>query len=272
VENALMSADRRIMNLITEYPIHVLAMYLTPKYKKITISKHYTSEKIQIIAIKLAKKWSYSLNDAKTLKSQLTYYDEHVLNSNEWLLNASDYWNGVQTNNFDILKKFALEVLALTPHSGAIEQLFSIMAYKKKTNQGRMEKDTLTAMTKVTVGLNAINKKKEPIGKKKDDKFQNCDIESNLEEEVSGSSDVDDLSHFLNVEMLEGETYQNEQDFCNSSQYRSVYQIENYFDLAMIQSIQKKFTEENENDTINVDGETEEYDWDVSQLVNVDDL
>lgn len=71
-------------------------------------------------------------------------------------INPETFWKSMPESG---LKKIALRVLAMLPHSASVERLFSRLTYIKNKWQNRMSPNTLTGLAQIKLKLRADGKK-----------------------------------------------------------------------------------------------------------------
>lgn len=133
----------------------VLGLFLTPPYRQICVSGKYSMASLEKIIFNFGKRLNMTLNDAKNLIGLARNYRKGVgvfrLNEN----NAKSFWRQMPDS---ALKKLALRIVSILPHSAASERLLSRLTYIKARWQNRMSEDMLTGVAQIKMSLRADKK------------------------------------------------------------------------------------------------------------------
>lgn len=187
-------------------PIYIVALFLTPQYRKICTSKKFMPAHVHYMATKLATKWKIIKThaDGETLKAQLEDYTE---NKKPHHANEKDPWKyWTELNSQQLLADLAKTIFSIIPSSASIERLFSKLKRAKTPYRNRMLVENLTVIGKIK--LDALNNE------------EHAPTDIDVEEEMSWTFDPIDFD--MDTDEVDYETVS-----------MSTFKIDEYFDWAM---------------------------------------
>ena len=125
--------------------IHWFAMFLHPQCRKLAISqvaKSRTYKDAVTIALKIAKKWSWSESHARELTKNLKDYHLARKPFEGGHADAKKWWIDLYDRHQDYpLRKMAIIIFSLTPHSADVERLFSNLGGIQGVRRSRLSVD-----------------------------------------------------------------------------------------------------------------------------------
>lgn len=135
---ALEQLCRRVKNYDSQW--YWLAFFLTPAYKKVAVSKRYTTKNMIRFACALVKRWEGGISrpNIDIICDEVGKYfrgaETYGRNFNG--KSAYEYWSHMPES---VLKRVALRLLAIPPHTADVERLFSSMGLMKTKLRNRYE-------------------------------------------------------------------------------------------------------------------------------------
>jgi hypothetical protein len=108
--------------------IYLIGFFLNPNYRKVAITKMTTIRDMQRMILAQARKWNTNLSmvEGKNVVAMISSYyngERHFSNN---VTDGKIYWNCLaETVDTRDLKRFAMIVFSLSPHSAGIERMFS---------------------------------------------------------------------------------------------------------------------------------------------------
>lgn len=155
LQNHVLSA---IGKRVTEFqdPIYFVALFLHPTCKKMAMSRKMTGDLIIKGALEIAKAWHFNKRDVILLFRELINYkngDAPFDNLNESSTrSARDFWEKF-SGSTALLRRFAMKVFAIVPHSAPCERLFSTLGLIKTKPRNRLEVKTLNMLAQIKCDL-----------------------------------------------------------------------------------------------------------------------
>lgn len=120
------SWNRRAMNYMDS--IYVVAFFLSPKYRKIAVSRHFSLHQVKQSIEETAQKWDcYEELQLAEFKAQVDGYYEYQYPHHDRQHNALEYWQSLPETDpgVALLRDFALKVLSLVPHTASSGRLMA---------------------------------------------------------------------------------------------------------------------------------------------------
>ncbi|KAF7350255.1 DUF659 domain-containing protein [Mycena venus] len=119
--------DRRFKMIAT--PIHWFALFLHPLCQKLAVSNasaHGPSVDSMIeTALTVALQWKWSEGQASQLVTDLKAYSQCKSPFAGGQRNAREWWENLPKTNHESIRKLAIVLASIVPHSGDVERLFS---------------------------------------------------------------------------------------------------------------------------------------------------
>lgn len=146
-------------------PIYFVALFLHPGGKKMAMSRKMNGESIIKSAMEIAKDWHFEKRDVMLLYKELinykngdSPYDHLNLTSHR---SARTFWEKFSGSNA-VLRRFAMKVFAIVPHSAPCERLFSTLGVIKTKPRNRLKVKTLNELGQIKCELvNQVGSKKK---------------------------------------------------------------------------------------------------------------
>lgn len=200
-----------------EDPIYFIALFLHPRCKKMAISRHHTGDSIVRAALEIAKVWHFERRDMIVLCKELINYkngdppfDDFKESSNQ---SGRDIWEKF-CGSSPYLRRFAMKVFSIVPHSAPCERLFSILGIMKTKPRNRLAVDKLNMLAQIKCDLAS-----EVCSKKKTSEVHDSMVEG-ISMGIFDISLEDDGGHELLDEEVDIVVFQNE-----------VQNMEDFFDF-----------------------------------------
>jgi len=203
--------------------IYPIAMFLMPKYRDFTVSRHYQSVWIVRYCIQIAQ--------------GITAYSECTLTLSQHELSASMFWQ-LTVKYSKPTRTLVGYIFSLKGHAAPVETLFSSLSYSKPKIRNKMVSQNLKIIGTVRKHL----KKVEPTkgsGKRTRDKAKgvNTNVESNELLSDVIQEEEEDVENFDFVEALENDIFEDDDfdaifendDFDDLSDMEHVHSCSNYF-------------------------------------------
>lgn len=175
---------KRTINVLLEAinkrtkPLHndifLLAFFLSPMHRHICTSREYGLQSILLKLGKFSIQMKNSLDESQAVAKSAIMYSKGEGVFGEAINDPVEYWNKMPECG---LKKIALRIVAIIPHSASVERLFSRLTYIKSKWQNRMTPDTLTGLAQIKM---QIRSDRMPVKKaqKQGQSLNNNDIEN----------------------------------------------------------------------------------------------
>ncbi|KAL5701103.1 hypothetical protein ACHQM5_026478 [Ranunculus cassubicifolius] len=112
-------------------PIYFVALFLHPACKKMALSRMMTGELIMKGALEIAKAWHFNKRDTRS---------------------ARDFWEKF-AGSTALLRRFAMKVFSIVPHSAPCEQLFSTLGIIKTKPRNRLQVKSLNMLAQIKCDL-----------------------------------------------------------------------------------------------------------------------
>lgn len=133
--------------------LHWFAMFLHPQCRKLAISqvaKSRTYSDAVTYALGLAKKWSWSKDDATLLVSNIKDYFYGRKPFEGGHADAKKWWSDLYISNRNCpLKSMTVIIHSLTPHSADVERLFSNLGGIQGVKRSRLSVDMFETLGKL---------------------------------------------------------------------------------------------------------------------------
>ncbi|CAG8693720.1 439_t:CDS:2, partial [Cetraspora pellucida] len=104
--------------------IYFVALFLSPTYKKMAMSRYMNGERLVRGCLELARVWNFKKPDASLLLKELNSYKDGTPPFNRISTNLQQsprsFWANF-TGNSPLLRQFAMKVFAIVPHGAAYE-------------------------------------------------------------------------------------------------------------------------------------------------------
>lgn len=213
---ALRSLNKRAEEY--DKPVYIIAMYLSPRYKLLSISKKYSCKKVHKLIAQHMMRTNPRMtqSDGMELKLGLQKYNDGLPPYSIKSKSAIEFWGKMPLSP---LQSFAKQLLGLVPSSASVERLFSKLGRSKTKARNRMSPETLARLGKIKLDL--LNGKQMNGEDESDEEI--CEIES-IEEEMN----VDDVQDYDLDEVDEDEIDWQSEDIENECFF-----IDDMFDLSV---------------------------------------
>jgi hypothetical protein len=147
-EKAIAVIQKRCSNFIQ--PLYLVALFLSPKYKQLAVSRKYSLLQITGMIKTLAQKWNFKEKALDLMEDQVRNYYNEVPPFNSTYADPSGFWLCLRKDKGTMaIREFARLIFSIIPHSAGVEQLFSVLGYLKKKSQGKMKEDTLIRLGQI---------------------------------------------------------------------------------------------------------------------------
>lgn len=134
-----------------DMPIYVVALYLCPQYRFITVSGKYNTLDLTKMVLQLAIAWQFTENEAVEMATGLKLYNQNLEPHYGWESDPKIYWKTITSQ--PALSKFAEIVFSIYASSAKVERLFSTMACTKTKRRNKLSKDTVSDLGKLKMDL-----------------------------------------------------------------------------------------------------------------------
>lgn len=193
-----------------EDPIYIVALFLTPQYRKICTSKHYSSRYVHMLAVRLAEAWQsngyFTKEQSLQFSTQIMEYEQnkypHHCNEHDPI----KYWKQFKDT---VLGDFALILMGLSPTSASLERLFSKLTRTKTKYRNRMLPENLVKHGRIKLeALNAFKsgtRKEINIDEELEWEVEELDFENEDSENIQIEFDLTHTEKFVwNMSTMEG--------------------------------------------------------------------
>ncbi|KAL5701102.1 hypothetical protein ACHQM5_026477 [Ranunculus cassubicifolius] len=137
-------------------PIYFVALFLHPACKKMAMSRMMTGELIMKGALEIAKAWHFNKRECMLLCKELINYkngDAPFDNLKEKSTRSSrDFWEKF-AGSTALLRRFAMKVFSIVPHSAPCERLFSTLGIIKTKPRNRLQVKSLNMLAQIKCDL-----------------------------------------------------------------------------------------------------------------------
>ncbi|KAH9811358.1 hypothetical protein DFH28DRAFT_1182261 [Melampsora americana] len=186
-------------------PVFILALFLTPSCRHLTVSRTYPIRMIQKAIVTLSYFWGSSQAEGINTAEQARLYLDgkgHFGTSKKFSL-ALDYWLDLPTTlQTNLLKGLAIKLLEIVPHAAGVESLFSAMSATKTKDRASMTLANLTMISQVQ--LSEANKRKDDqADRTKFNRSKDFNNQSNNEIEVVEVSPLENTPLFSGPDELD---------------------------------------------------------------------
>jgi len=134
--------------------VYIVAFYLSPRYKRVAISRKWDFRTIWNSILNIVKVWGLTINDVQKLRAEISQYqndDGPFLNANGLPKDPRTFWNLIV--DVPTLRRFALKLFAIVPHGAAVERLFSTLSLAKSKIRNRLSVDSLKQIAMLRADL-----------------------------------------------------------------------------------------------------------------------
>ncbi|CAG8669052.1 12305_t:CDS:2, partial [Cetraspora pellucida] len=136
--HALAALDKRTREFSDG--IYFVSFFLSPSYKQIAMSGQMSGDLIVRASLELAKAWGFDKKETTLLfKELISYKNGDVPFENQYPenINPRIFWTKF-TGGSPLIRRFAIKVFAIVPHSASVERLFSSLGLVKTKLRNRM--------------------------------------------------------------------------------------------------------------------------------------
>lgn len=149
-------------------PIYFIALFLLPQFKTLAISKKMVLNEMSREILKCAQAWRFSKPEAIQLVKEVISYANgdppfHLI---EKITDARLYWASFPGAS-PMLRRFAMSVLAIVPHSAAVERLFSSLGLIKNKTRNQLTPGSLSILGQLRTSLQMKCDRKRETKKRK---------------------------------------------------------------------------------------------------------
>ncbi|CAG8658548.1 7362_t:CDS:2 [Cetraspora pellucida] len=142
--HALAAINRRACEFSDN--IYFIALFLSPYYKKIAISKKMPGDLMIRALLELAKSWNFDKRESTLLLKELINYKNGDAPFDTYRnigdINPRTFWKQFSGSS-PLLRQFAIKVFSIVLHAAAVERLFSSLELMKTKSQNRMSTDLM---------------------------------------------------------------------------------------------------------------------------------
>jgi hypothetical protein len=252
-KQAIRSVAQRVEGF--KKPIYFVAFFLNPKYRSVAVSREITIQYIKQEILNILKAWEYTRPMVANCMTALNMYynNEGIFQLHASIADPLVYWISMSKQEpVCKFRNFAINILQLKPSSVGLEQLFSMMKYKKPKHRNRIKVDQLSGLTLIKSSLMDETKKSKSRKRLIDDTDK-------LTADIVTMLSFDELSSNIN----DYEIYFAEEDFPETNSRQDAF-MESLFDFEAFQNIQNGATSETKATKI-ILGATN--DWDPSDFL-----
>lgn len=158
VKPAMDLLSKRYKQYFTD-PIYIVALFLSPKYRDFSVSKHFTVDAMVRECVKLGMKWKLNRKNCTQLAQDLTAYAENEFTSSQKEMTQCVFWK-CTTQFSPCTRMLAQFVFKLKGHAAPVETLFSSLSYSKPKIRNKLSSTNLKILGVVRKSL----KKNIPAG------------------------------------------------------------------------------------------------------------
>ena len=124
------------------HPVYVIAMYLSPKYCDLAISKNFSHDYLKPEIVKLAMNWKFKKDKCIQLAQDIHKYNSFIFTKDHKTMSPMYFWKTTQQFTKP-MRKLASFVLQLKGHGAPVETLLSSLSYSKPKIKNKMMTDNL---------------------------------------------------------------------------------------------------------------------------------
>lgn len=152
----LVSINKRTELLLSN--IYIISFFLHPAKRQTAISAKFSLKDIVVMMSELVEDCNYTFDQSQQVIDLAKCYAVGKSGFNYKETDPHKFWEAAPKSS---LKRLALRVLAIIPHSESCERLFSRMVYIKSKTQNRMSSATLTAIAQIKMKISEDRKQIE---------------------------------------------------------------------------------------------------------------
>ena len=134
------------------HPVHVIAMYLSPKYNDLAISKNFTHDYLKPEIVKLAMNWKFKKDECIQLAQDIHKYNMFIFTKDHKIMTLISFLKTTQ-QFAKPTRKLASFVFQLKGHAAPMETLFSSLSYSKPKIKNKMMTDNLKIIGSICKSL-----------------------------------------------------------------------------------------------------------------------
>ena len=112
------------------HPVYVIAMYLSPKYCNLSISKNFSHDYLKPEIVKLAMNWKFKKDKCVWLAQDIHKYNSFIFTKDHKTMPPMYFWKTTQQFTKP-MRKLASFVFQLKGHAAPMETLFSLLSLSK---------------------------------------------------------------------------------------------------------------------------------------------
>ena len=112
------------------HSVYVIAMYLSPKYHDLAISKNFSHDYLKPEIVKFAMHWKFKKDECIQLAQDIHKYNSFIFTEDHKTLTPMYFWKTTQ-QFAKPMRKLASFVFQLKGHAAPVETLFSSLSYSK---------------------------------------------------------------------------------------------------------------------------------------------
>ena len=147
------------------HPVYVIAMYLSPKYCHLAISKNFTHDYLKPEIVKLTMNWKFKKDECIQLAQDIHKYDLFSFTKDHKTMTPMSFWKIAQQFTKPT-RKLASFVFRLKGHAAPMETLFSSLSCSKPKIKNKMMTDNLKIIGSIHKSLkDSIPTQRKKIGK-----------------------------------------------------------------------------------------------------------
>ena len=235
VEEALALLSRRYKQYFMG-EIYPIALFLAPKYRDFTVSRHYETSWFIRQIVTLAIKWKFSKSDCTLIAHVISTYLECNLTESQHEMSLRIFWQ-LTIKYSKPTRTLVGSIFSLKGHAAPMETLFSSLSYSKPEIRNKMDTQNLKIIGTVRKHL----KKVEPTkgwGKRSRDETKEVNTNVKSNEMLSNFiREEDDVEEFDFLEAFEKDIFEDddvdaifeEDDFDDLSDVEHVHSCSTYF-------------------------------------------
>ena len=124
------------------HSVYVIAIYLSPKYCDLAISKNFSHNYLKPEIVKLAMHWKFKKDKCIQLAQDIHKYNSFIFSKDHKTMALMYFWKTTQ-QFAEPMRKLASFVLRLKGHAAHVETFFSLLLYSRPKIKNKMMTDNL---------------------------------------------------------------------------------------------------------------------------------
>ena len=134
------------------HPVYVIAMYVSPKYHDLTISKNFSHDYLNPETVQLAMNWKFKKDECIQLAQDIYKYNCFIFTKDHKTMTPMYFWKTTQ-QFAEPTRKLASFVFQLKGHVAPMETSFSLLSYSKPKIKNKMMTDNLKIIRSIHKSL-----------------------------------------------------------------------------------------------------------------------